>query len=125
MTLYFGQVFLIALLAGMSPGPDFVVVMRNSLGFGLKVGVASALGIALALVVHVAYTVGGFAFILVHHPSALLAIRVLGAAYLAWLGLQASRRCAPREPRSPSPRPRAAEGRPSAPAFAMAFSATS
>ena len=91
MTLYFGQVFLIALLADMSPGPDFVVVMRNSLGFGLKVGVASALGIALALVVHVAYTVGGFAFVLVHHPSALLAIRVLGAAYLAWLGLQALR----------------------------------
>ena len=91
MSIHFGEVFLIALVAGMSPGPDFFVVMRNSLGFGLRVGVATALGVALALVVHVAYTVGGFAFVIVRHPEALLAIRVLGAAYLGWLGFQALR----------------------------------
>jgi RhtB (resistance to homoserine/threonine) family protein len=91
MSIHFGEVFLIALVAGMSPGPDFFVVMRNSLGFGLRVGVATALGVALALVVHVAYTVGGFAFVIVRHPEALLAIRVLGAAYLGWLGVKALR----------------------------------
>ena len=87
----FGEVFLVALAAGMSPGPDFFVVMRNSLGFGLKVGLATAMGIALALTVHVAYTIAGFAVVLAHYPSAFTAIRLLGAGYLVFLGVQALR----------------------------------
>jgi RhtB (resistance to homoserine/threonine) family protein len=89
--LVFGEVFLVALAAGMSPGPDFLVVMRNGLGFGLRAGLATALGIAFALTVHVTYTIAGFAVVLAHYPAVFAAIRVLGACYLAYLGVQAVR----------------------------------
>lgn len=82
----FLQVFLVGLLAGISPGPDFVVVMRNSLGFGARVGAATALGISMALILHVSYAILGFALLLASYPAVYHFIQVLGAAYLAWLG---------------------------------------
>lgn len=55
----FIEVMIVALLAGMSPGPDFFLVTKNSLGYGRKIGVASALGISFALMIHVTYTILG------------------------------------------------------------------
>jgi RhtB (resistance to homoserine/threonine) family protein len=85
------QVFLIGVLAALSPGPDFVVVMKNSLGIGRKHGVATALGIAGALIVHVAYTILGFAFIMERFPSLFNFIKLVGAIYLLWLGYKSIR----------------------------------
>lgn len=87
----FLEVFLVGLLSAISPGPDFAVVMRNSLGFGRRAGVASALGIGLALSVHVGYTVLGFALLLQHLPGLFRIIQLLGATYLVWLGQKAIR----------------------------------
>jgi RhtB (resistance to homoserine/threonine) family protein len=83
--MYF-EVFLVGLLAGISPGPDFVVVLKNSLGFGRRAGKATAFGIAAALIFHVSYTVLGFALILHKLPGLFRFIQVLGATYLIWLG---------------------------------------
>lgn len=83
------QIFLVGLLAAMSPGPDFFIVMKNSLGFGSRVGIATAFGICLALVVHITYTIFGFAFILQKYPVVFILIQLLGAAYLIWLGWHA------------------------------------
>jgi RhtB (resistance to homoserine/threonine) family protein len=80
------EVFLVGLLAGISPGPDFVVVLKNSLGFGRRAGKATAFGIAAALIFHVSYTVLGFAIILHKLPGLFRFIQVLGAIYLIWLG---------------------------------------
>lgn len=87
----FAQVFLVGLLSGISPGPDFAVVMRNSLCNGRKTGMASALGIGTALGIHVTYTVLGFAVVLQHSPVLFRLIQLLGAAYLIWLGQRAFR----------------------------------
>ena len=40
------KTLVILLLAVMSPGPDFVMVLRNSLSYGRRAGLFSALGIA-------------------------------------------------------------------------------
>lgn len=64
----FIEVFLVGILAGMSPGSDFFVVMRNSLGYSRKAGVATALGIGLALTIHVSYTIWGFLLIFQKKP---------------------------------------------------------
>jgi threonine/homoserine/homoserine lactone efflux protein len=85
----FAEVFIVGLLSGISPGPDFAVVMRNSLSYGWRAGIASALGIGVALSVHVTYTVLGFAIILRHLPLLFQLVQLLGAAYLFWLGLHA------------------------------------
>lgn len=83
----FAEVFVVGLLAGISPGPDFVVVMRNSLGYGGRVGMATAIGIGFALLIHVSYTVFGYSVVLASHPQLFSIIQGVGAAYLAWLGV--------------------------------------
>lgn len=88
--MYF-EIFLIGILAGMSPGPDFFVVMRNSLGYGKRVGITTALGISLALIIHVTYTILGFSLIIQSYPQIFFGIQVLGALYLIWLGVNAIR----------------------------------
>lgn len=85
----FLEIFLIGILAGMSPGPDFFIVMKNSLGYGKKIGIASAIGIATALLIHVSYTIFGLALVLQNHMYIFKVIQFLGAGYLAYLGILA------------------------------------
>src|SRR3954449_8055528 len=87
----YAEIFLIGILAALSPGPDFVVVMKNSLGIGRKYGIATALGIASALIVHITYTILGFSIILEKSPVIFNVIKIIGAAYLLWLGWQGIR----------------------------------
>jgi RhtB (resistance to homoserine/threonine) family protein len=85
------EVFLVGILAALSPGPDFVVVMKNSLGIGRKYGIATALGTASALIVHITYTILGFTIVLEKLPVVFNVIKLIGAAYLLWLGWQGIR----------------------------------
>lgn len=89
--MLFVEVFIVGILAALSPGPDFFVVMKNSLGFGCRIGIATALGVAFALVIHITYTVLGFTYIMEKVPSIFTAIKLVGSLYLAWLGWQAIR----------------------------------
>lgn len=81
----------ITVLAVISPGPDFVMVTRNSYLFGRRAGLLSALGIALGVQVHVAYTMFGVSLLMAHAHGVLEAIRFAGAAYLVWIGIQTFR----------------------------------
>ncbi|PES95296.1 lysine transporter LysE [Priestia megaterium] len=87
----FLEIFLIGILSGLSPGPDFFLVMKNSLGFGRRIGIATALGVASALFVHVTYTILGFTYIIEKIPSVFIAIKIAGSLYLIWLGSHAIR----------------------------------
>lgn len=87
----FLEVFLVGLLAGISPGPDFAVVLRNCLAAGRRAGTATALGIATALIIHVSYTILGFAIIMKQTPGLFRGIQILGAGYLIYLGIQGLR----------------------------------
>lgn len=81
-------VMLITLLAVISPGPDFAMVTRNSYMFGRRAGLLSALGIALGVQLHVAYTMFGVAVFLEHSPRLLLLAKLVGAAYLIYIGIK-------------------------------------
>ena len=85
----FLEIFVIGILAGLSPGPDFFIVMKNSLGFGTKIGIASALGIGAALILNATYTVLGLTIIIQTYIYVFKTIQIIGAAYLAYLGVQA------------------------------------
>lgn len=76
----------ITILAVISPGPDFAMVSRNSYAFGSRTGLISAFGIACGVQVHVMYTVLGIAVVIVNSPLLFLAMKVLGASYLIYLG---------------------------------------
>ncbi|MBU2702707.1 RhtB (resistance to homoserine/threonine) family protein [Sporomusaceae bacterium BoRhaA] len=85
----FFEIFLIGILAGISPGPDFFIVMKNSLEYGKKIGIASAIGIGTAMLIHASYTIFGLALVLQKYIYLFKAIQILGACYLGYLGVQA------------------------------------
>ncbi len=77
---------LFTVLAVISPGPDFAMVTRASYAFGRRNGLFAALGIACGVQVHVLYTVLGVSLLVQHSPTLFLAMKVLGAGYLIYLG---------------------------------------
>ncbi|MDF9616958.1 LysE family translocator [Pseudomonas entomophila] len=79
-------VALFTVLAVISPGADFAMVTRSSYAQGRKAGLAAALGIALGVQVHVLYTVLGIAVVISQSPALFLAMKVVGAGYLVYLG---------------------------------------
>jgi len=79
---------LIHLLAAASPGPDFALVTRESLIQGRRAGVLTSIGIALGLAVHIAYSAAGLAAIIAHSSALLLAVKLVGACFLLYLGLR-------------------------------------
>ena len=79
----------VTLLAAMSPGPDFIVVMRNSLTYSLRTGVFTAVGIALGLAIHVLYSLIGIGFIIAQSIVLFTLTKYVGAAYLMYIGYQA------------------------------------
>lgn len=78
-------------LAVASPGPDFALVLRQSLAHGRRTAVWSSIGIGCGLSVHIAYCILGLGLFLKNSAVALATVKYLGAAYLVWVGVQALR----------------------------------
>ncbi len=94
ISIYFIQWLTLAavnVLAVMSPGPDFVMAVRNSVVYSRRVGVFTALGFSIGVLVHVTYTVLGIAAIIAQSVMAFNIIKYAGAAYLIWIGYHALR----------------------------------
>ena len=77
----------ISLLAMISPGPDFLVVVKNSLKYSPRIGRFTALGIALGLMVHMTYCILGLGIVISRSILLLNVIKYLGAAYLICIGI--------------------------------------
>lgn len=81
-------VLTITLLAVVSPGPDFAMVSRNSLMLSRRAGVLTALGIGVGVLVHVTYTLVGVGLLIQQSLWLFNAIKLVGAAYLVYLGVK-------------------------------------
>ncbi len=79
----------VAILLVVAPGPDFALVTGAVLGGGRRDGVLAALGIATGAAGWALAAVVGLAALLAAAPELLDGIRILGAAYLVWLGVRA------------------------------------
>jgi len=79
------------LLAVASPGPDFALVLRQSLAHGRRTAIWSSIGIGCGICVHITYSLLGLGYFLKNSAVALTTFKWLGAAYLAWVGIQAIR----------------------------------
>jgi len=79
-------VALIHLLAVVSPGPDFMMVTRNSLIYSRKTGIYSAVGLGLGILVHVTYSLVGIGLLIAKSILLFNTIKFLGAAYLIYIG---------------------------------------
>ena len=79
----------IALLVILSPGQDTALTIRNTLVGGRAGGIATAAGVVSGLATWTVASSAGLAALLVASQPIFLAIRLIGAAYLIFLGLQA------------------------------------
>lgn len=87
----FFAVALIHLLAVASPGPDFAIVVRESVAHGRRAGVFSALGVGCGIFIHVAYSLLGIGLIVSQSIVLFNALKWLAAAYLFYIGIKALR----------------------------------
>ena len=87
----FGKVAAAHLLAVVSPGPDFAVVVRQSLGYGRRIGIATSVGVGAAILLHVTYSLLGIGLLIKGSETWFDSLRFAGAAYIAWIGLKALR----------------------------------
>ncbi|MEU8886367.1 LysE family transporter [Streptomyces sp. NPDC048442] len=81
-------VALITVLAVISPGADFAMVVRNSYLYGRTTGLLGAAGVAAGVLVHVTYTMLGVGLLIASSTALFTAIKLLGAAYLVYIGLR-------------------------------------
>ncbi|ALG05636.1 LysE family translocator [Kibdelosporangium phytohabitans] len=79
----------VVLLAAMSPGPDFVIVTRHAAISGKRAGMAAGLGIAGGVFVWALVAALGVASLLAASAIAYTVVKLIGAAYLAYLGVKA------------------------------------
>ncbi|OQD57699.1 lysine transporter LysE [Streptomyces phaeoluteigriseus] len=78
----------VVLVAYVVPGPDFLVVVRSAAEHPAK-GRAAALGAQAGLCVHMLAAAAGLSVIAARSPLVYDAIKLLGAAYLVYLGVRA------------------------------------
>lgn len=78
-------------VALISPGPDFAVVTRLSLVSGRRAGLWAAAGVAASIGIYVLVCAFGLSLIISALPSLSQVLTVVGAVYLAWLGVQCVR----------------------------------
>jgi threonine/homoserine/homoserine lactone efflux protein len=78
-------------LCMLSPGPDMILVMRNTLTRDRRYGGLTALGVLSWNLFHIAYCTLGIALLLSQSPVAYNVLRVASAIYLVYLGVQSLR----------------------------------
>ena len=76
------------LLLNLTPGPDTFYILGRSTAQGSKVGLLSALGIGLGSLGHTLLAAFGLSALLATSAMAFLAVKLLGAGYLLWLGVK-------------------------------------
>ena len=83
--------FVLSVVVIVTPGPDTALTIRNTLGGGRRVGIFTALGVAAGQATWTVATSAGVAALLLASEPAFRAIRLAGATYLVFLGVQTLR----------------------------------
>ncbi|MFJ6935153.1 LysE family transporter [Streptomyces sp. NPDC101132] len=84
-------VAVITVLAVISPGADFAMVVRNSYLYGRPTGLFAAAGVGAGVLVHVTYTMLGVGLLIASSTALFTAIKLAGAAYLVYIGVRTFR----------------------------------
>jgi threonine efflux protein len=81
----------ITLLVMISPGPDMVIVMRNTIVGGRAGGLQSSLGVLAGNMVHITYCAIGIGWLISESILAFNILKYAGAAYLIYIGVMSFR----------------------------------
>ena len=78
----------VAIVVIVTPGQDTALTIRNTLAGGRRSGVLTAVGVSTGQCAWTLLTSLGLAALLLASEPAFLALRIVGALYLVWLGIQ-------------------------------------
>lgn len=78
-------------LAVASPGPDFAIVLRQTLRFGNKTGIWTSAGVGAGIALHISYCLLGVAVLIKSSAEALTVLQIVAACLLLYLGVQSLR----------------------------------
>ena len=81
----------ISLVVIMSPGPDTVMVTKNAVMYGRRSAYGTAFGVSTGLLLWTVAAAVGIAALIRASAVAFTVVKLIGAAYLVWLGVQAWR----------------------------------
>ncbi|MCZ4280825.1 LysE family translocator [Kiloniella laminariae] len=82
-------IFLAAATAlNLSPGPDSIYILSNTIAHGKRIGFAATSGIASGAMVHILAAAFGLSAVLATSALAFTLVKWVGAAYLCYLGIQ-------------------------------------
>ncbi|MFE9106154.1 LysE family translocator [Actinomadura geliboluensis] len=84
--------FATSVVAMVIPGPDMLFVLGCGMRGGARAGLLATAGVATSEAVHVAVAAAGLAALFAAVPLAFTVVRVVGAVYLVYLGVQTLRR---------------------------------
>ena len=87
----FMVIYIIFIMGAICPGPDFINVVRNSTGYGSKVGFKTALGISVGSFITLSYIFVGIGAIFNQFPILKEIVKYVGALYLFYLGIKSLR----------------------------------
>jgi threonine/homoserine/homoserine lactone efflux protein len=95
------------LLLNITPGPDTLYILGRSSTQGWRAGAVAALGIGAGALVHVCAAALGLSAILAASATAFTAVKIIGAAYLVYVGISLirSKRSTQSPPIAPDSRP--------------------
>jgi len=85
----YGLFVVSAVLLNIAPGQDTLYILGRAIGQGRRIGIASAFGVSAGTLVHTLAAALGLSAIVAASAVAFSAIKVIGAAYLVYLGLRA------------------------------------
>ena len=89
---YLDEFILIALahfFAVASPGPDFAIILKQSISYGRRNALFASAGVGLGILVHVTYCLLGVALVISQSETLFNWLKYLAAAYLAFMAFQA------------------------------------
>ncbi|MEV0085390.1 LysE family translocator [Saccharopolyspora sp. NPDC050642] len=72
----------------LTPGPNMVYLASRAISQGRRAGLVSLAGVALGFVVYLVAAAAGLSALFVAVPEAYHVVKILGAAYLAWMAWQ-------------------------------------
>lgn len=84
----FWMIILVHLFGCMSPGPDFIIVVKNTIQHERRLALYTVLGITAGILMHTTYCALGIGLVLLAWPHVFTVLKVLGGGYLFYIGLK-------------------------------------
>ncbi len=74
------------IIALMSPGPDFALVVDHARRYGRKTGLTIAFGLSIGILLHSIFSLTGASLLIQQQPMIFSLLQLSGGSYLMWLG---------------------------------------